>query len=254
MMSCLFRTSALMAFAVIAGAFLPCSALHAMSVTPLHAELVSSGTKSRTTIKVTNTSTRPLPVETVVRRVVLDENGSLNDGGDGADDFLIIPAQAMIAPGASQVLRVQWVGEPLLDQSRTYRMSITQLPVGTSRENSQAIQVVFSFGVIINVAPPKGAPALEMAEAQLVDDASGKRRASLIIRNPSRVHALFSEATVHLSAGTWRHSIQPAQLRESVGLGLVQPGLSRRFTLPVDVPGDIAAIQASIDFTPPARH
>ncbi len=254
----LFRAATLAVFTATSAALLAslslASGVYAMSVTPLYVELVSAGSQSRAAIKVTNTSALPLPVEAVIKRITLDEDGVQHEAEDGADDFLIVPAQAMIAPGATQVLRVQWVGEPLLAESRTYRFAIVQLPVSAPAENTQSLQVVFSFGVIINVAPPKGAPALEMTGARVIDEPSGKRRAAVIVRNPSSVHALFSEATVHLSSGAWRQSLSPSELRASLGLGLVQPGVSRRFTLPLDLPREVATIEARIDFAPPARR
>ncbi|MBI1385802.1 MAG: fimbria/pilus periplasmic chaperone [Rhizobiales bacterium] len=216
---------------------------HAMSVTPIHIEMSSAGSKARAQIKVTNTSQAPLPVEIALERFVMDESGGRKAVRDG-DNFLVFPPQALIAPGATQAFRIQWVGEPILSESESYMMSVNQLPVKLP-EGKSAIQIVMSFGVVINVAPPQGAPDLSIVGTG-VTTKSGKRHPTVTVANASNVHGLMTEGVLTLTAGSWSETLSPGFLREKVGIGLVQPGRKRTFTIPVELPAGVRNVTASL--------
>jgi P pilus assembly chaperone PapD len=156
----------------------------------------------------------------------------------------------MIAPCSSQVFRLQWVGEPVIAKSESYLMSVNQVPVKMPAGKS-AVQIVMSFGVIINVAPPQGSPSLAVVSTGVeADKKSGKRYPTITVENPTNIHALLPQSTIELSAGGWSHTMSATELSEKVGIGLVQPGKKRRFVLPVDLPAGISSVQASLDFKP----
>jgi fimbrial chaperone protein len=243
-MASTWRLALLMA--LVSGA-LPAGAL-AMTVSPTHLEMVSIGSAARGRITVTNTDDQPLAVEAIMHRAILDERG-VPKTSVAEDDFLIMPPQAIIPPGGTQNFRVQWLGEPLIDASQTYLLYITQIPVKQPRAKS-IVQVVVSIGVMINVAPPEGLPTLRVVDAGIVSDARGNRRPVLTVENVSRIHALFPQASVELSSGSWSQSVPPGVLGERIGIGLVQPGHRRQFILPVELPAYVMSVHASIDFRP----
>lgn len=226
--------------------------LHAMSVSPTHLEMVSVGRHSRASIRIVNTSSELLPIEVVVDRLTVGEQGEQTFVRDD-ENFLVFPPQALIAPGATQVVKLQWVGEPLIKKSQSYKISIKQLPVKLP-EGRSALQIVLSFGVIVNVAPPQGLPELVLVKTDVARGKEGKRYAAITVRNPSSVHALLPQATIRLRSGKWSLELPPATLRRKVGIGLVQPGATRRFVLPVELPAGVTGLQASIDFTPSRRR
>ena len=76
-----------------------------MSVSPILTDMAPAGRDSRSTVTVVNTGTTTLPVEIVVNRLELGENGELGLTPEDAD-FLIFPPQAMIAPGAMLLTRI----------------------------------------------------------------------------------------------------------------------------------------------------
>jgi fimbrial chaperone protein len=219
-----------------------------MSVTPIHVEMTSAGSGGRAQVTVTNDGTTPLPVEAAVQKLILAEDGA-QQLAKGGDDFLVFPPQALIPPGASQVFRVQWVGEPVIAESESFMLSMNQIPVKLP-EGQSAVQVVMSFGVVINVAPPQGTPALALVAAGIAKSKDGKRHPTITVENSSKIHALLPQSTIQVSGGGWSHAFSPLELREKVGIGLVQPGKRRRFVLPVDLPDGVTSVQASLDFKP----
>lgn len=220
----------------------------AMSVTPVHVEMGSAGSTARTQITVTNSSDQPMPVETALERLSIDESGGRKTAKAG-EEFLVFPPQAIIPPGGTQVFRVQWVGEPMLDQSQSYLLSVSQVPVKLPKGPGK-LQVVMSFGVVINVAAAQGIPSLKVIGSGTTTDAKGKRRATITVENPGKMHALLPDGRLNLASSGWSYTLTPAEMREKIGIGLVQPGKRRKFVLPVELPASAKTVQASLDWKP----
>lgn len=229
---------------VVATVLFSAAAGHAVTVSPMQIEMISTGKHSRATVSVVNNSDRPLPIEAVVQRMSLDENGKPRTAQAG-DEFLVMPPQAMIPPGATQNFRIQWTGDPVIEASQSFYVFFNQVPL-KAPQGKAALQVVMSMGVMVNVAPPQGTPSLLIVGTGVVADAQGKRHPTITVQNPGRVHALLPQATVRLAGRGWSETVSPGLLSERIGSGLVQPGKQRRFVLPVELPPGVASVQASL--------
>ena len=237
----------LLSLLAVSVSFLSVGAAQALTVSPVQVEMTSAGGKARATVTVVNNSTAPLPIEAVVQRMTLDENGKAQTS-KAADEFLVMPPQAMIAPGATQNFRIQWLGEPLLAASQSFFIFFNQVPVKQPAGQS-AVQVVMSMGVMVNVAPPQGQAGLKVVTTGIATDAKGRRHPTITVQNPTNVHALLPEANIRLSSGDWSQTVPRGLVSETIGSGLVQPGKQRRFILPVDLPANVSSVQASVDMT-----
>lgn len=222
----------------------------AMTVSPMHVEMTSAGAKSHARVSVINNSNKPLPIEAVVGRLTLDEAGKSKIAKAG-EDFLVMPPQAMIPPGATQNFRIQWLGDPLMQKSESFILQLNQIPVKMAPGQS-GVQVVMSMGVMVNVAPINGSPALNLVSTTLSQAKSGKRVLSVLVQNPSTTHALLSQSTLRLQSGGWSQVLSPGELGDRVGIGLVQPGQRRKFTFPIDIPSGVDKVAARIEF--PSRR
>lgn len=231
--------------ACAAGFVLLASVASAMSVEPLLLDLSTVGKGARQSFKVTNDGGKPLPVEISTFRLELNGDGEQATRLD-EESFLIYPAQAMIAPGASQVFRVQWIGEPELAQSQSYRFSVAQVPVKLP-EGKSGIQIVMNFGITVNVAPPGGSSDIVVLGAEPVTGKEGKRVTALRVKNPGNIHAYLQRSEIRLSGDGWSAALTSGQIAQTLGLGIVQPGKERRFILPVEVPANISRIEAFVE-------
>jgi len=218
----------------------------AMSVQPIVLDMRSSGGGNGSQLTVINDAAKPLPVEIVVSRIELNENGETTAQPAG-DEFLIFPPQAMVAAGATQNFRIQWVGDPQIKQSQSYVFSVNQVPVKMPAGKS-GVQVVFNFATVVNVAPPSGQSAINLVSTGLGKDDKGKPRPTVTVKNPGNIHAKLTDATIKLSGNSWTETLRPEQLRQVMGVGLIQPGKTRKFLLPVDVPTNVTQVTASIDY------
>jgi P pilus assembly chaperone PapD len=223
----------------------------AMSVTPIVLDMSTAGAGNHSQISVVNDGAKPLPVEIVVSRIELDEKGEMSSKPAG-DEFLIFPPQALVAAGATQNFRIQWVGEPQIKTSQSYVFSVNQVPVKMP-EGKSGVQVVFNFATIVNIAPPGGKAGIEFVKAGVGKDDKGKTRPEVTVKNPGNVHAKLTDATIKLSAGSWSQTLAPEQLRQSMGVGLVQPGKTRWFILPADLPEGVTQVTASIEYKQPSK-
>jgi fimbrial chaperone protein len=225
-------------------------ACYAMRVTPIQLELLSTGSGSRGSVTVSNNSSEPLPVEVTVQRITQDENANRRYSPGGESEFLILPPQALLAPGASQVFRVQWVGEPLLAQSESFILYISQVPVRSRGNRNATVQVVLSIGCMVNVAPPRGVADLKILAAGVESEKNGKHRPFVLVYNPTNVHALLPQSRLRIWGRGWSKDLSGADIAQMVGIGLVQPGMRRKFVLPIDLPDGVSDIQAVIQFKP----
>ncbi|MBS0243644.1 MAG: molecular chaperone [Proteobacteria bacterium] len=224
------------------------AAAQGITVSPMQVEMVSSGAHNRAVVSVVNGSNQAMPVEAVVQRMALDENGKSHTAKAG-DEFLVMPPQAMIPAGATQNFRIQWLGDPVIDQSQSFFIFFNQVPVKTP-QGKAALQVVMSMGVMVNVAPPQGSPSLNLVSTGIIADKSGRRHPTITVSNPTKVHALLPQATVKLSSGSWSETLSAGLISERVGIGLVQPGRQRKFVLPVDLPPGVNSVQANLVMSP----
>ncbi len=226
----------------------PVASAKAMSVTPIVIDMSTAGNTRTAQISVVNDGAKPLPVEIVVSQIELDEKGEMTSKAAG-DEFLIFPPQAMVPAGATQNFRIQWVGDPAIKTSQSYIFSVNQVPVKMP-EGKSGVQVVFNFATIVNISPPGGSSSISLVSTGVGKDDKGKTRPEVTVKNPGNVHAKLTEATIKLSAGSWSETLTPEKLRQSMGVGLVQPGKTRKFMLPADLPDGVTQVTASIEYKP----
>jgi fimbrial chaperone protein len=221
---------------------------NALDVTPIQVEMTSAGRASRSQVTVHNSADTPMPVETALKSLHLDANGirKLTPAGE---DFLVFPPQAMIPAGGTQVFRLQWVGDPALAKSQSYMFTVSHVPVKFPKDQSK-VQVVMGFGVVIDVAAAGVTPSLNIVSTKLAKDKNGKQRAIMTVENPTNTHALLPDGKVNLSGEGWSKTIESTELRDTIGIGLVQPGMKRRFVLPTIVPASVTNLQISLDYHP----
>jgi fimbrial chaperone protein len=220
------------------------AAAHAMTVAPMQVEMVSIGKGSRAQVSVVNNSSQPLPIEAVIQRMTVDEQGrSKASKADG--EFLVMPPQALIPPGATQNFRVQWLGDPTMAESQSFLLFMNQIPVKLP-QGQTGVQVVMSMGVMINVAPAQGVPNMKVVSTGVTTDKAGKRFPTLTVENTSQVHALMQKASIKLASGSWSQTLPAGSMSDRIGIGLVQPGKRRTFMLPVELPSNVTRVEANL--------
>jgi len=227
-----------------------------MTVQPVVVELQTSGRGMSQTVSVENTFTNALPVELRVEDLTFGPEGLTGTGQDSGD-LLVFPPQALIQPGQTQTFRIQYVGEPAIARSKHYYVTVAQLPVQLP-EGQSAIQILYNFRVLTSIAPPNTQSALRVASAEIARDAAGRPAPAVTFRNDSVAHGYLSQGRLRIvqrdSGGreVFRRVIPGPELQQTIGLGLVGAGQTRRIVIPVALPVEGGEIEA--DFTAERRR
>ena len=235
-----FRQSAaraavlLLLFSIFAG---PSSAFE---VSPMRAELAPTGSGASTVITVRNTLAEPLAIEVYATDRIVAENGEQSFEPND-DDFLLFPPQAFIQPGASQAFRVQYIGEPALNASRSYVVNVSQVPI--KQVEGAGVQVVYRFGAAIYVNPKGASSALSIEETS-----ASNGSVAVKIRNEGNRVAFLSNDRLVLSTPSGTTTLEGNELRTRVANPILPPLSTRLFTF--DAPEVRSGSQVSATLFP----
>ena len=214
------------------------TAAKAMTVQPVVVDLRMSGREMSAPIRVENNGPNPLPVEIRVVETDISPEG-VKASDRKSEDLLIFPPQAIIPPGETQVFRLQYVGEPGSDRSKHYYVEVAQLPVELP-EGQSAIQILYNFQVMVNVAsitatPPK----LNVEAADVAKNAEGKSVAAFTVTNSGSNYGYISSGSLKITykdptGKETTRSLSSTDIQQSIGFGMVGPGATRRFLTPLE--------------------
>ncbi|MDO9337896.1 MAG: molecular chaperone [Caulobacteraceae bacterium] len=214
------------------------SAVEAMTVQPVVVDLRMSGREMSAPIRVENNGPNPLPVEIRVVETDISPEG-VKASDRKSEDLLVFPPQAIIPPGETQVFRLQYVGEPSSEKSKHYYVEVAQLPVELP-EGQSAIQILYNFQVMVNVAsitatPPK----LTVESAEVAKNGEGKPVAAFTVANSGLNYGYISSGSLKITykdtAGKEQSkTLSSTDIQQSIGFGMVGPGASRRFLTPLE--------------------
>ena len=229
----------------------------AMTVQPVAVDMKMAGRQASAPVRVENNGPNPLPVE--VRIVETDFAEDTVTASDRvSEDVLVFPPQAIIAPGETQVFRLQYVGDPGGDRSRHYYAEVSQLPVELP-EGQSAIQILYNFQVMVNVASMNAEVAdLSITGTEIFKNGEGKYLPVFTVRNAARNYGYLSTSQltiVHKDAvgrELTRRVMSSNDIQQMIGFGLVGPEKTRKFTAPVELTSDEGSVEVRIS-TPRRR-
>ena len=254
-----WRSRRLLGAAVLALGLMFTSAVSwAMRVSPMVAEMTTTGAGSAARIEVGNVGATALPFETMITRLDIDANGDFIET-PADESFLIFPPQGVVGVGGRQVMRVQWVGEPNIETSHAYYLWVKQLPVATEARPPEetgggtvAVTVLYTMKALLVVAPDGAEPKVELVSAKpamitppapqidpslsdgaLVEAPPAEPGIEIIVTNSGNRYALMSGATWIVEGfakdGTaYRRELKTGDLSAIVGVGYLAPSGGRR--------------------------
>lgn len=213
--------------AMISGLMIVGGAAHAYTVSPLVVEM-DGAPGARTTIRIENTKSTPITLEVVVNKRSIAGDGT-EKLTPAPDDFIILPPQTIVQPGKVQNLRIQYLGDPVENESAHYRVTVAQLPVQfDAQDNNARAQMVLNFGVAVHLSP-RGAKEQELQTAVSVHDGA----LEISLTNANEHHFLTgNKAYTLINANGDRHELIYSGMARAVGVNVI-PGQSvRTFEIP----------------------
>ena len=202
----------------------------AQRVSPMVFELEPTGSQSATSLRVENNKEEAMTVEFIATKINLDEYG--NETRTPADeDFLIYPPQALIQSGKAQVVKVKYVGDPVITESTAYRVSVIQLAVQSDDPSFQGIGVLVNFNTLVNVSPLDSKPELAVSQIKAVTDDKWE----LLIENTGNRFCRFSKTTWEIKSTVDPnnvHSLGQLEVGQLLDKNLIVPNSKLRVTIP----------------------
>lgn len=179
-----------------------------------------------TLLRITNRGTEPTQLQ--LRAYGWSQASSGQDQLTAADDVVIGPPFATLAPGATQIVRLLLRAPPSAPatRERAYRLIVDRLPnpAAVVAKGTIQMRLNLSLPVFVDPAPgPAPAPTLAQAPAWRIEGAAGHRE--LVVVNNGNVHLRIDGLSL----------TQPGAAPLAVpgnGSRYVLAGVERRWTLP----------------------
>jgi len=159
---CLWLGSKLTALLTAAVVIFTVQQSYAQSVEPMIFELEPLGSRSSQSLRIVNQNSGSMTIEIVPLKIVLDEFGK-ETHILAEEDFLIYPPQTIIPADATQLIKVKYIGDPTIENSQAYRISVNQLPVDL-KTDSAGVSILTKFLTMVNVVPKKSRPELKITD------------------------------------------------------------------------------------------
>ncbi|MEQ8403894.1 MAG: fimbria/pilus periplasmic chaperone [Oceanicaulis sp.] len=194
-------------------------------VEPMRVVLDLEQGRTSAVLTIRNTRDAELPVEIVMKRRVVAQDGT-QSFTPAEDDFSVFPPLAMIEPGASQAVRISYIGDPGLAVSEAFVAEVQEAPV--TAEDFTGVVFAYNFGVAVYVRAPDARAELSVASAERVEGGI-----AFTVANAGTDYAMLGELGLRLDIAGDQVRFTPAQVGELVENPLIPPQARRVFFLPL---------------------
>jgi fimbrial chaperone protein len=199
-------------------------------VQPMSYDLVPSGQKTKQDLRVENTGSTPTAVEVRVERREVMPDGT-DKRTPAEDDFLVFPPQGIVPANGFQTFRIQYIGDPAINQTKLYLITIAQLPVSATGQAGTGIQIVYNVGTLAAVTPLGAAAKIEIAS---VTAAPEPGQIEITVRNAGNRYARLRSGSWTLTSGDGKAEVLEGEpLRNAIDNSLIDAGGTRVIRLPV---------------------
>jgi len=205
--------------------FFICIPVHAFKVEPMSAEIQPIGNKAQMSMRIDNTSDKPLTVELFSYSMTMDRYGK--ETREAADDeLLVIPATAIIPAGRSQSVMIRYLGDPGITESKAYRVSIKQVQVQRESQQTAQMGLLLQFNTLINVRPTNTSPELKVKSVIQED---GKWLVE--VTNSGDSYGRLTRGRLNISDGVNSKTLKGKNISSFIKGTLVLPHSTRYFEM-----------------------
>ncbi|MEW4449087.1 fimbria/pilus periplasmic chaperone [Qipengyuania sp. JC766] len=194
-------------------------ASQALDVQPLRVTLEIGKGQTAGTIAVNNTGTEPMPFEVTVERRIIDENGQQRFE-PVEDDFIVFPPQGLVAPGGTQAVRFQYLGEIDLTETQGYVLRVSEVPVRDP--NFSGIQFAYSFGAAIYIKPNDATDRIQVESFEREENT-----VRAVLKNAGNDYSLLTAKQLRVTVGGETLRFSRDELTALIPNPLVSPGATR---------------------------
>ena len=178
----------------------------AFQFSPLEQTFSPSGEKATQTYTIVNDSDDTIAIRLSVFARSQDAEGN-EVRTDASSKFIISPANVIVYPQSTQIVRVQYRGSSsIVTVEESYRLIAEQIPY--SQGKSQSTQSMFNFLYVyatsLYVSPSETKVSVDIPRIKARVDENGNKVMDVTIRNQGNVHQILldAELTVNGASGS----------------------------------------------------
>ncbi|AVJ55159.1 molecular chaperone [Idiomarina sp. OT37-5b] len=195
----------------------------AYEVEPMIAEILASSGNNRVTYRVANPSDTTLALEVEIYKRTFDENQA--EQLVETDDILVLPPQTEVNAKSYQVFRAQFIGDPRIAETQSYRIVFKQLPLKNDADGQPEINMVFNFATLLFVNPQQG---IESLQQRLECDA--QQHCELVLSNEGNQVVNLNGSELFINDGEER-VVEWTLYRELLPVSYLMPSHTIRLAL-----------------------
>lgn len=197
------------------------ASVFAFQLTPTVSVIDLPKDASGVTINLQNPRNVALPVEFEIVERFVNEDGS-EEHVSADDQFLIFPPQALVNPGESQSVRVQWVDQAP-EMSRSFTLFAKEIEVDLAEKEGPILQTLFRMGASIHVAPSPSKP-----DVSITDFSESSDGARLTLENSGNRFIYLNDVELRFDGKTYTGN----ELANIAGRTLLTPSGKRTIVIP----------------------
>ncbi len=177
--------------------------LWGFTFSPISQDFSSEGRDSSHVFTIHNDSqTERIAVKVSLWKRTMDEEGR-EELSPCPGEFLIYPAQSILAPGEERSVRIKWQGGPVTGRERNYRIVAEQLPVDFQEENVReeggGIRFTFRYEGSLYVVPREARADVSL-ESVKTEYRDGEPYLALVFENRGSRHAILNQLEIRLDS------------------------------------------------------
>ncbi|MCK8135405.1 DUF916 domain-containing protein [Pseudoalteromonas sp. 2CM28B] len=214
--------------------------VNAFQVRPMVADLSAQGSQSQQTLRIINPSDKPLTIDVSAFNMSISDTGveslEINE-----EDFLIIPMTTIIPPGSSQSVIVRYIGEPIIEHSKSYRITVEQVSVDLNNSAQSGVGMSLSFRTLFNVVPDNAKANLIIKEKkQLAENQWG-----VSLENQGNKYVRLSKAQWNIKSKDKVLTLEGMDLSRALSGKILLP--NSKSNISISIPKEFQAADSELE-------
>jgi len=199
---------------------------YSFRVSPIILNFTPDKPSNTQTMTLINEKDVSLPVEVSVFTREIDSKGE--ETRVPSEDFLVFPQQLILKPKERRNIRFTWKGKSNLDQEKSYRFLVHQVPIKVQKKKKNqknakvAIDFFFNYMAAGFVTPVHAQPNLSVSKIIRVN----KKKLKFILKNTGNTHAYLRDYEIYLESANLTGNLKKQRKLESESIQKVLAGIN----------------------------
>lgn len=216
----------------------------AFQFSPLEQTFAPSGEKATQTYTIVNDSDDTIAIRLSVFTRSQDSEGN-EVRADASSKFIISPANVIVYPQSTQIVRVQYRGSSsVVTVEESYRLLAEQIPYsqGKSQSSQSMFNFLYVYATSLYVSPSETKISVDIPRIKARVDENGNQVMDVTIRNSGNVHQILLDAELTV-AGSGGSTITLSGSEQLPGIDSINVLARKAFTKTIPWPEGLTFVE-----------